>query len=363
MNRSVDLPGPVRRWSTVALLSALVLSIPRSAGATAASTDPVQTTVAGSGEHSLMRLVYKFALAQLADTPRQVDGLTRTEAQAFGGIGAIVCIVAGARRSSTAFLVGSFEIAVTVAHTFERKGVWARLADCVYHTADRWGQIRERIPIKYVRAQWQDDPTTFGQATKDLAVVRLSRPSRFAQRTLSFSKFVGSGAPVMLIGFRADPDFEPLKHKRSGRLFNGANHLRASGVPRLVHDMDTGGLASGAPVLDRRDGVVIGIHARVPIDAAYLRSHGAAAKRNAMLIMTDWLERILRAEIESSRRLHLGTQVRAERRVLQYLLCASLYGVATQRDRACPYVADDFCRCAITSRAQSPGQAAVTSIM
>jgi hypothetical protein len=250
-------------------------------------------------EDPWMRLAYGTELSALAGYHPQPDDLTRTEERAFRGIGAIVCTVAGTRRSSTAFLVGTFDIAVTVAHTFQRNGNWAGFGDCIYHSADRWGEIRERIPIAYYKAQWREKPSAFGQPTKDLAMVRLSRPSRFAYRTLSFSRFAGSTAPVMLIGFRADPDLEPLKHKRSGTLFEGAfGNRRLSGVPQLIHDIDARGLASGAPVLDRRDGVVIGIHARVSSEAGLPTASGSKRnRRNAMLVMSDWLERVLRAEI------------------------------------------------------------------
>lgn len=146
-------------------------------------------------------MAYDVEAAALAGYRPQLDDLTRTEHRAFRGIGAIVCTVDGTRRSSTAFLVGAFDIAVTVAHTFEHKGVLVRSSDCVYHSADRWGQIRERIPIAYFKAQWREDPRTVGQPGKDLAMVRLRRASRFAYRTLSFSRFAGSAAPVMLIGF------------------------------------------------------------------------------------------------------------------------------------------------------------------
>jgi hypothetical protein len=297
--------GLLTRWRVVALEIATVaaltsISVP--AGATTESRAAglqflqADTSVRKS---PWTRLAYGAELAALEGSRRRSDDLTRTEHRAFRGIGAIVCAVDGKRRSSTAFLVGTFDIAVTVAHTFMHEGVWARSSDCIYHSADRWGQIRERIPIAYFRAQWRDDPSSLGEAAKDLAMVRLSRASRFAYRTLSFSRFSGSGAPVMLIGFRSDPDFEPLKHKRSGMLFEGnVRRQRTPDLPSMMHDVDARGLAPGAPVLDRRDGVVIGIHTRVPTAVSSLQdARSQRARRNAMLVMTEWLEHMLRAEI------------------------------------------------------------------
>ena len=44
--------------------------------------------------------------------------LSRQEFYSFSGVGAVVCMVDGEQRMSTAFLVGAFDIGVTVAHTF-----------------------------------------------------------------------------------------------------------------------------------------------------------------------------------------------------------------------------------------------------
>lgn len=283
--------------ATVVSLAIASLAVLTLIAAPAKATSSLDASIAP--DSSWTHLAYGVELVALAGYHRQTDDLSRTEDRAFRGIGAIVCTVGARRRSSTAFLVGTFDIAVTVAHTFESNGSWARSSDCVYHSADRRGQIRERIPIAYFKAQWREDPSAFGEPTKDLAMVRLSRASRFASRTLSFSKFSGTGAPVTLIGFRSDPDFEPLKHKRSGTLFAGdVGNMLSSDLPRLMHDVDTRGLASGAPLLDQRDGVVIGIHARVANKASLPAAAGSMpARRNAMLVMTEWLERVLRAEI------------------------------------------------------------------
>jgi hypothetical protein len=49
--------------------------------------------------------------------------------------------------------------------------------------------------------------------------------------------------------------------------------------------MDSRGIAPGAPVIDERTGVIIGIHTRL-------------GTRNGMITMTDWLETTLRGEIQ-----------------------------------------------------------------
>ena len=57
-------------------------------------------------------------------------------------------------------------------------------------------------------------------------------------------------------------------------------------VARFTHDMDSRGIAPGAPVIDERTGVIIGIHTRLP------------SRGNSMITMNDWLESTLRSEIQ-----------------------------------------------------------------
>lgn len=201
----------------------------------------------------------------------------------FSGVGAIVCTVAGQWRVSTAFLVGDFDIAVTVAHTFEPD---AAPEDCVYNTTDSLGQVRERIPLAYIKSRFDGEPA------HDVAVVRLARPSRVAQRTMPFGRFSGSAASVSIIGFRADMDVDTTKRRARGRIYERRG---ASQAPDgFTHDLDSREIAPGAPVVDERSGVTIGIHTRAFPDGR----RTPAAGRNVMVTMSDWLERTLRAEMQ-----------------------------------------------------------------
>jgi hypothetical protein len=220
---------------------------------------------------------------------------------AFSGIGVIACSVGGQTRSSTAFLVGAFDIAVTVAHTFELDGIGAQAQDCVYNSTDSRGQIRERIPISYVKSQWSAEAGAAGEPAKDLAVVRLSHSSRYAQRTLPLGRFTGDTAPAVMVGFRSDISAGTLKRKSRGTVYerafdDNATGIRAAGLAGFVHDMDARGISAGAPVIDERTGVIIGIHMRL------------ASARNTMITMNDWLEATLRQEMQA----HAQLQSEAE---------------------------------------------------
>lgn len=225
----------------------------------------------------------------------QRTSFTRAEYEAFSGIGAIVCTAAGERRASTAFLVGGFDIAVTVAHMFERNGHWASPTECLYTSIGSDGTIRERIPLASIRAQWQIEPETFGRPASDVAVVRLSSPVQLAQRTMSFTQFDDTHAPVVLVGFRPDLVTDARRRKARGQVYPRG----VGACAQFAHDVDSRGVAAGAPLIDVRDGVVLGIHTRL---AARPLGHGSrcTGRGNAMIRMNDWLERTLHAEIDSS---------------------------------------------------------------
>jgi hypothetical protein len=238
------------------------------------------------------------SLADLAnnETIRRAE-LSDQEYFSFSGVGAVVCTVNGEQRMATAFLVGAFDIGVTVAHTFVDQGVWVQPENCVYTTTDSVGQIRERIPVAYIKAQWEAEAGAYGQLAKDLAVIRLMEPSRFAQRTMPLGKFSGFGANVLMIGFKADMDTNTMKLKTRGTVYERkANGLAISDLVGFTHDMDARDIAAGAPVIDERSGVIIGIHTR-----GRTTTSGTGATRNTMITMNDWLEATLRMEMQSEK--------------------------------------------------------------
>lgn len=206
----------------------------------------------------------------------------------FSGVGLMVCTVDGKRRSSTAFLVGSFDLAVTVAQTFGTGTTQAKPEDCNYNSIDALGQVRERIPVAYIRSEWQTEKGASGQPAKDFAVVRLSEPSKYAQRTMPLGRFSGAAAPVVMIGFKSDIDTDTVKRKARGTVYErSSDGIAVSSLAGFTHDMDSRGIAAGAPVLDERNGVIIGIHTQL------------ASKRNTMITMNDWLEATLRTEMQA----------------------------------------------------------------
>jgi hypothetical protein len=222
---------------------------------------------------------------------RAIGGLHHTELSnqdfsSFSGVGMIVCTAEGESRTSTAFLVGAFDIAVTVAHTFETQS--GAQPHCVYNSTDSLGQIRERIPVAYTKSQWEIEPGASGELSKDLAVVRLTQPSRYAQRTMPLGRFSGTTESVVMIGFKDAIYSDTLKLKKRGRIYDqGGPGLSAPSIGGFMHDMDSLNIAAGAPVIDERTGVIIGIHTRLQ------------DSKNTMITMNDWLEATLRTELQT----------------------------------------------------------------
>lgn len=233
---------------------------------------------------------YEAALqrAGILDNAVRRMELTDQDLSAFSGVGIIACTVEEGIQTSTAFLVGAFDIGVTVAHTFEGDSTGAAPIDCVYTSIDSLGQVRERIPVSYVRSQWAAEAGAFGQPAKDLAVFRLTQPSRYAQKTMPLGRFSGDAGPVVMVGYKADVGAATIKRKARGTVYErSADGVLMPSLAGFTHDMDARGIAPGAPVIDERTGVIIGIHTR------------SSARRNAMITMNDWLEATLRTEIQS----------------------------------------------------------------
>lgn len=206
----------------------------------------------------------------------------------FSGVGMIVCTLDGVSHSSTAFLVGAFDIAVTVAHTFQSSG--DTQPHCVYNSVDSLGQIRERIPVAYIKSQWEVEAGASGELSKDLAVVRLTQPSRYAQRTMPLGRFTGNAASVVMVGFKEAGSSDTFKLKKRGRVYDDAAGISSQPTfGAFTHDMDSLNVAAGAPVIDEQTGVIIGIHTKV------------AEKKNTMITMNDWLEATIKGELKDAR--------------------------------------------------------------
>jgi hypothetical protein len=213
------------------------------------------------------------------------QALTGTDARLYSGVGALHCRVDGRDRLVTAFLVGAFDVVVTVAHAFEGADGVVGPSACTFVNTDAEGRIVERIPVAEFQSRWADEPLIRGSAREDVAVARLERRSEFAQHTLAFRRPEDYPRDVAVVGYRAGVGGEWLKGKSPALadLSNDSPQVIWSGqAPESS--------ASGAPVVDIATGAVIGIN-----------QARSGATRGALLEIDDWLARAILSYVRSNR--------------------------------------------------------------
>lgn len=272
----------IRRLAALTTLVLLIAAL--LAGRADATAALCESCNADNGRRQIDRIALPALIDEAADDMHRA-AFSDQELATFSGVGLMVCTAGDVSRSSTAFLVGAFDIAVTVAHTFEVAG--SEPTRCVYNSIDATGQIRERIPVAYVKSQWALEPDAAGRIAKDLAVARLSEPSRYAHRTMPLGRYSGAATSVVMVGFKELAHADTFRHKKNGRVY-GATFEAVDTTPgAFTHDMDSLEITAGAPVMDERTGIIIGIHTRL------------GQRGNAMITMNDWLEATIRAELKT----------------------------------------------------------------
>jgi hypothetical protein len=213
-----------------------------------------------------------------------IPRLSGEELQRYSGVGALNCRVDGRDRTVTAFLVGAFDVVVTVAHAFEDAGRSITPSDCTFINTASDGRVVERIGVVSFRSKWLDDPSTRGRPGQDIAVAKLERISDFAQRTLPFKKFDGTPTEVTVVGYQTGRGGEWIKGKSPAL----ADAESTSGVEEKIVwvDRNLGPSASGAPVIDAASGAVIGVN------------QGAGDPRDGnLLVIDDWLTGAIRTYV------------------------------------------------------------------
>lgn len=213
------------------------------------------------------------------DTVATARRLSGEDVRLYSGVGALHCRVDGRERTVTAFLVGAFDVVVTVAHAFADGGGSVSPEDCTFINTDSDGRIVERIGVAEFRSKWIDEPSTRGVPRQDIAVARLERISGYAQRTLPFRKFDGHPRDVAIIGYSTTDSGPWIKGKAQAHTDAVVLSDAAAPVPKVVwSDLIPQSTTPGAPVIDLASGAVIGVH------------QGAAdAVTGNLLVIDEWL--------------------------------------------------------------------------
>ena len=210
--------------------------------------------------------------------------VTEAEQDKFSGLGAIECPYPGEpptstrRYVSTGWLAEGSDTVVTVSHAFYKAASPPQMATethfppitCGFVTYDRWGKLRDSVPIAYARVKW-DDPLYHSDRTDDQAVVKLARRPSHAIRWLP----LGDGkdlndSNIMLVSFSNDVPDPTRPRKSRGKIFkmplNGVHDRGGTHGYRLLDNrrifatsVDSSYGSSGGLYIDDT-GAIIGLH-------------------------------------------------------------------------------------------------------
>src|SRR5262245_34244385 len=116
----MDLRRSMQSIAAVVLVAAALATVPRADAAANLCATGVACEPASDLDRTLTDLVGK--LQHGADARADRDPLSDQEYFSFSGVGVIACSIDGKQHTATAFLVGAFDIGVTVGHAFEDDG-------------------------------------------------------------------------------------------------------------------------------------------------------------------------------------------------------------------------------------------------
>jgi V8-like Glu-specific endopeptidase len=188
--------------------------------------------------------------------------LTEQEEKHFSGIGLITCDVDGVHWSATAFFVGRTDVLVTAAHAFHNKEPEkiAKPGDCKFRLSDRFGNLVEEKRILKFNSRWEQEGDT--ARNHDMAVVKLDSLAQTPSEVLGVEKFDGTKEmKAMVVGYHHDVPNPSAKRKTFGTVYDKRPTDVGGTTPNLyIHDIDTNGAASGAPVINVSTGKIIGLH-------------------------------------------------------------------------------------------------------
>lgn len=223
----------------------------------------LQCCLCGLGSILLGCFEVPAAVAAVFDSsPRR--NLTAIEGIAFGAVNKISCQIGNGRQiASTASLIVSNQIAVTVAHAFYNEGTKSEEltpADCEYIVYDEDDHIIDRVKITTINSRWVEDNLYYDR-TQDIALIKLERPPKGTAKPLRLETGPSDpGTPIEIIGFHVDFDGGQRRIFSEGVIAakTGTEEERNDTV--LIHNASAVNETSGAPLIDKKTGFILGLH-------------------------------------------------------------------------------------------------------
>jgi hypothetical protein len=203
------------------------------------------------------------ALAAVFDSsPRR--NLTPDEGRAFGAVNKVACRIANNRQiETTAPLIASNQIAVTVAHAFHNEGTENEELtpnDCEYVVYDENDNIIDRVKIVTIKSRWVED-NRYDDRTQDIALIKMERPPRGHLKPFRLEKGPSDpGTPIEIIGFHVDIDGGHRRVFSEGTIIAKTGSEEEHNDTVLIHNASAVNETSGAPLIDKKTGFVLGLH-------------------------------------------------------------------------------------------------------
>lgn len=201
---------------------------------------------------------------------------------AFDSVGRIECLdpaFPGITHIASAWLIGSNQTAITVAHAFfkmpappfRQATMQLPVKECIFVLFNRDETVRDIFMIDYVLSPWADPRHRF-DSSFDIAVLRLNRPAEGAVLPAVRLTRFQARKPVSLLAFRADIRESQILHDSRGivdrfpRAQLRVSLLDAEG-PSISDDSalfatsaNAEAGSSGGMYFDERLGAAIGLH-------------------------------------------------------------------------------------------------------
>jgi hypothetical protein len=195
-------------------------------------------------------------------SPRR--NLTPDEGRTFGAVNKVSCRIANNRRiESTAPLIVSNQIAVTVAHAFHNEGTGNEELtpnDCEYIVCDESDNIIDRVKITTIQSRWVDD-NRYDDRTQDIALIKLERPPKGHLKPFRLETGPSDpGTAFEIIGFHVDIDGGHRRIFSEGTIAAKTGSEEEHNDTVLIHNASAVNETSGAPLIDKKTGFILGLH-------------------------------------------------------------------------------------------------------
>jgi len=190
--------------------------------------------------------------------------LTFDEEWTFGAVNKIDCALQnGMHAQATAPLVIRKDIALTAAHLFyneETHGQSLLPQDCVYIVYDQCNHIVDRVPLAEILSRWVDTQSR-GDETRDLAIIKLSRPANIDGQPLRIAVLPPNPRTQFeIVGFQMDMSNDNRRVASVGQIYKKVGSRQEFKPTMIIHDASAVEGSSGAPLIEKQSQVAMGLH-------------------------------------------------------------------------------------------------------